>query len=167
MTEKRKTYKRGQGRGLRWLQEHIFFEDAECLIFPFTRDDQGYGQVGINRKVFKANRIMCELVNGPAPTPKHIAAHSCGKGRDGCVHPKHLSWKTQSQNQLDRREDGTKNVWGPYGKTTPEQRAEIRSLAGQFTQKQLAERFGLWPSRIWQIINRPPTSGRKYLREQR
>ena len=44
---------------------------------------------------------MCFLANGDPPFEKADAAHSCGKGHEGCVHPKHLSWKTRLENVAD------------------------------------------------------------------
>jgi hypothetical protein len=65
---------------------------------------------------------MCELVNGPPPLGA-LAAHSCGRGHDGCVDPRHLRWATY--------------------KLTAEQVAEIRSLRGKKTQRQIAEEYGI------------------------
>jgi hypothetical protein len=50
-----------------------------------------------------AHRAMCRLIHGNPPTPKHQAAHSCGNGRRGCVHPGHLRWATDAENRAERR----------------------------------------------------------------
>lgn len=67
-------------------------------------------------------------------------------------HGAHLSWKTNGENQLDRRRHGTANVWagrGPRrGKITPEQDAQIRALAGKKTRMELAAMFGVTHSTI-------------------
>jgi hypothetical protein len=87
---------------------------------------------------------MCELVNGKPPTPKHHAAHNCGKGSSGCIHPKHLEWKTGRANQLDRRKHGTHtNGGGRRRKVTPEQVREIRAAKGKVTQRALAAKYGI------------------------
>jgi hypothetical protein len=69
-----------------------------------------------------AHRLMCQLAHGDPPTPDHIAAHSCGRGHEGCVNPNHLSWKTYSENELDKRVHGTTRNpwWGKKGKLTRE-----------------------------------------------
>ena len=66
---------KGKGRGLLWLKARIWHAGQECLIWPFSKTYQGYGQVGYGGKVRKAHRVMCELAHGPAPTSCHEAAH--------------------------------------------------------------------------------------------
>lgn len=94
---------------------------------------------------------MCELVHGAPPTPDHEAAHSCGKGHEGCIHPKHLSWATHSENQLDRREHGTnKKKGGPRPIITPEKAAEIRVLYdGKMPIIYIAAKFGISRSTVY------------------
>lgn len=109
-----------------WIRDHLEYPHDYCLIWPFARGDNGYGSFGRQGKFIYTHRYICELVKGPPPTPEHQAAHSCGRGHEGCVNPKHLSWKTRAENQLDRREHGTENrVWN---KLTPDDVAEIRRL---------------------------------------
>jgi hypothetical protein len=98
---------RGKGKGIAFLREHVSDPDGECVIWPMSRNSNGYGMFGFEGKVYWTHRYMCELVNGPPPTPEHEAAHSCGRGKDGCIHPKHLSWKTKSGNMLDAVRHGT------------------------------------------------------------
>lgn len=98
---------RGKGKGLTWLKDHVLHDGDACLIWPFCVNHQGYGQVGYIGRVFKAHRLMCILAHGEPPTPKHHAAHSCGNGHGGCVHPKHLDWKTPQENRMDTNEHGT------------------------------------------------------------
>jgi HNH endonuclease len=50
---------------------------------------------------------MCELAYGPAPSPRHQVAHSCGKGHEGCVNPRHLRWATPKENSADMVLHGT------------------------------------------------------------
>jgi hypothetical protein len=53
--------------------------------------------------------LVCEETHGPAPSPQHEAAHSCGNGSNGCVTKGHLSWKTPTENNADRLIHGTSN----------------------------------------------------------
>ena len=141
--------RKGTGKAVPWLEAHVNHRSKECLFWPFSMGP-GYGQFRHNGVYYYAHRFMCELVNGPPPSPLHQTAHSCGNGRKGCVNPLHLSWKTNGENQLDRRQHGTKNKGGRggIGKITPEQDELIRALAGTKTRMELAAMFGVTHSTI-------------------
>lgn len=144
-------FRRGQGLARQWLLAHATHGGEECLIWPFSAEI-GYGQFMHEQRHYYAHRYMCELVNGPPPTPEHQAAHSCGKGRLGCVNPKHLEWKTHGENQRDRKRHGTKALgwharWGK-GKFTPEQDAQIREMSKTMTRVAIARHFGVTHSTI-------------------
>lgn len=90
-----------------WIEQNVLGRgNGECLIWPFGRDRKGYAR--IHSKTL-AHRYVCEKKNGPPPTPKHHAAHTCGKGHEGCVAEDHLVWKTPSENEQDKKRHGTDN----------------------------------------------------------
>ena len=151
-------------KGLNWLLANADYQGDECLIWPFYRNPNGYGQFGHLGKMCWAHRYMCELINGPAPSHKHESAHSCANGHGGCVHPKHLSWKTRSGNLLDCTEHGThpRNVYGLNGRLSQEQVQEIRELKGKKTQAEIAVMFGVHGPTIRDIF-----SGRTYAKERK
>lgn len=122
------------GSKKKWLDAHAQHSGDECLIFPFPRLRNGYGHFG--KPHIAAHRYMCGLLNGEPPTDKHQAAHSCGRGADGCVNPTHLSWKTNAENQVERYQHS-----GPTRgtKITPAQVDEIRLFKGS-----AAEAAGLY-----------------------
>lgn len=100
-----------KGHNQQFLFDHVEHQEKdECLIWPFGRDEEGYGRVKITAmgKV-SAPRAMCILAHGDPPSPKHQSAHSCGKGRDACINPNHLSWKTPKENIADKEIHGTMN----------------------------------------------------------
>lgn len=142
-------WNKGKSKVWEWIYSQVEHSGDDCLIFPFSRDPRGYGVVcnglsGAEKKFLRAHRVMCFLAHGEAPTPKHQAAHSCGKGHTGCVNPRHLSWKTGSENQLDRRRHGTHTPGKGMGmgkKLNDDQVREIRSLRGKITQRRLAEQY--------------------------
>lgn len=138
---------RGKGKAVAWLRANVDYDGEGCLIWPFSRDR--YGFLGHEGKHYYAHRFMCELVNGPPPSLKHQAAHSCGRGEQGCVHPKHLSWKTLGGNMLDKSIHGTnwKRVRGR--KLTHEQIDAIRASAEK--PPELAKQFGVSESNIRHI----------------
>ena len=148
--EKSKTadysYRDRSRRNLEWLLMHVSHEGEECLIWPFKRHPSGYaGEVSNAGARTLAYRKMCELAYGPAPTSKHEAAHSCGKGYDGCVHPKHLRWATHTENEADKELHGTR-LHGEaisQAKLTEKDVSEIRALKGKMTQRELAQKYGV------------------------
>ena len=90
-----------------WIESHASFDSEKCLPWPFACRRRGYGAVAVEGKLLPAHRYICECVNGPPPTPKHVAAHSCGKGHEGCVNPRHLRWATYGENEADKIVHGT------------------------------------------------------------
>ena len=143
----------GKGACYQWLMDHRDYDGEGCLIWPFSRKpDTGYGQFGYKGKLYPAHRFMCALVNGGSPTPKHRAAHSCGMGHEGCVHPKHLSWKTNSENQKDRRIHGTDGRdYRGRSKLTAAQVAEIRALELPFNVDEVAAKYGIKRKYVYQL----------------
>lgn len=136
-------WNKGQGKAIKWLQENAAYDGDNCLTWPFGKCE-GYGMFGVNGDHWYAHRFMCKLVHGEPPTPAHVAAHECGKGHLGCVNPKHLSWKTISENQKDRSKHGTSDgAKGPYALISIETINEMRALAGRMSQREMARRFNV------------------------
>lgn len=136
---------RGKGAGVDWLRQHVSYEADTCLIFPFYRAPDGYGRVGfMNRSVYP-HKLMCEFAHGPKPGIGYEVAHSCGNGSGGCTNPRHLSWKTKSDNRRDSNLHGTgaRNLGGNRGRLTPDQVMQIRGLKGKKTQHDIAVMFGI------------------------
>lgn len=129
--------------------------DNGCITWPFFRSKAGYGVTNVGGKTRIASRVICEEVNGPPPTPKHQAAHSCGKGHEGCVNPKHLRWATNLENEKDKIAHGTVLSGEKHNmvKLTEQNVRYIRSLKGSCTQKEVARKFDVSESLIWKIWN--------------
>jgi hypothetical protein len=133
------------------------YKGEVCLIWPFSRDEHGYAVMsapaGTSRKV---HRHACAAVNGPPPTPKHEAAHLCGRGHLGCCAPTHTAWKTRTENEDDRVKHGTDNRGTRQGRHKLKEHdvLAIRSLAGKMTQSKIAEQFGVSISSIRSIQRR-------------
>lgn len=132
-------------RSKRWLLAHLDYPHKDwCLIWPFGRKGGGYVAIGSDNLL--VHRIVCEYRNGPALCSIHHAAHSCERGHDGCINPWHTSWKTPSENQLDRFQHGP--IDEPREKLTVEQVVIIRGLKGIETSDLTAARFGVCESNI-------------------
>lgn len=98
-----------RGEPLRWLKKYSSHSAEECLKWPFRSVQDGRGIVLFQGQLWSASRLMCKLAHGDPPSPKHEAAHSCGRAHDGCVNPKHLRWATKGENEADKVLHGTSN----------------------------------------------------------
>jgi hypothetical protein len=141
----------------KWLSDHQSYDGFDCLLWPFARlAKTGYPVIHRpgNKTVTSASRVMCEMVNGPPPEDWYQAAHTCGGGHLGCMHPKHLVWKTPADNHADKRIHGTlvagSKVWN--SKLTDEQVRYIRDMAGFTPQAKLAAHLGVSTTTISRII---------------
>lgn len=137
--------RKGEGEAIRWLRDHVDYDKDYCLIWPLASRIRGYGHLSANGETHYAHRLMCQMAHGDPPSPLHQAAHSCGRGDQGCVNPRHLSWKTPSENQRDKRLHGT--AGGDFGrkryKLTDEQVSAIKAAQGTKTHAEFAEMYGV------------------------
>lgn len=153
-------YNKGKGKAVQWLRDHVNYDGPECLTWPFFLDpDHGRGKLGVEGKIYWAHHYMCILVNGPAPSDKPQAAHSCGNGNHGCVDPRHLSWSDNAGNQRERRIHGRpEGARGTRTHLTPAQVSEIRMAKGKIPQFTLARLLGVKRGTIeyWQRTTHDP-----------
>lgn len=142
----------------KWVLDHVNYIGDECLIWPFSgsTDGKGYGHLYVDGKTVRAHRYMCTLTHGPAPSPNHDTAHSCGQGHNGCIHPKHLRWATRVENVADMISHGTapRGSKAPWAKLSDEDVRFIRNQQGKRTQKDLASDFKVSRSLIGLIQQR-------------
>lgn len=145
------------------------YQGDDCLIWPYTRSIPGYGQMAFKGRRHNVSRLACMHHHGPPPTDTHQAAHNCGGGRNGCVNPKHVEWKTPSENMADKVIHGTDNRGEKNyrSKLTKELVLEIVRLKDvdiklRGGQKAIAKRYGidqstvsdLWTGRRWAWLER-------------
>lgn len=141
-----------------WLYAHAQDEDGPCISWPFSLTKTGRGTVRLpkNGKKMAAATAMCAIAHGPAPTSAHQAAHSCGNGAGGCMHPKHVRWATREENDIDRAnmdgaQRGEKCGTAVLDRT---QVLEIRALAGKMSQGNIAKKYGISLVQAHRIIHR-------------
>nr|DAQ80062.1 MAG TPA: endonuclease [Caudoviricetes sp.] len=144
------------GTRLKWLQAHADHTGSDCLLWPFSRDRKGYARITVDGVQRCASRTMCEIVNGPPPSHDMQAAHSCGHGHLGCVHPTHLRWDTVGGNHADKIAHGTHIQGEAQGssKLTEADVYEIRALKGRMLQREIGERFGIAQTTVGKIHRR-------------
>lgn len=156
MEKKRKYPKRGST--LQWMRDHLDYTGDECLTWPFFIDHKGYGRIRVNKVHHTAARVLCEMVNGPPPTPKHEAAHTCGRGHEGCVTPNHLVWATKRENENHKQLHGRvrSGERNPLAKLTADKVREIRrGCTGRLGEKkEFAQRFGIKQSTVTNLLTR-------------
>jgi hypothetical protein len=131
--------------GHAWILQHVNHNGEACLIWPFAFNSAGYGNFMVHKKKQYAHRYMCLLVHGDPPETFQ-AAHACGNTK--CVNPRHLSWKSIGDNQLDRRIHGTNAT--VRRKLTIEQVRQIRKMKGEKSTV-LAVRFGVSEANIRKV----------------
>ena len=144
------------GAPLKWIEDHVRFDGDECLPWPFARHKHGDGKGRAKMFGFIPDRLMCTLAKGPAPTPKHQVAHSCGNGHNACLNRNHLRWATNTENQEDARDHGTmcRGERSPQAKLTESDIREIRHLAKTKTRTSIAVIYGVSTNQICQIVRR-------------
>ncbi|OHV81608.1 hypothetical protein LCM4573_21220 [Rhizobium sp. LCM 4573] len=146
---------RREAKLLKWIRDHAEYDGDGCLTWPFHKHPVAPGDTYIEGRKAKATRIMCEIAHGPAPSPDHETAHSCGMAHEWCIHPQHLRWDTHKGNHEDRIEHGTSNRGEHNGRaklTAADVRA-IRELRGKATQEDIADRFNVSRRTIGDIYN--------------
>jgi len=117
-----------------------------CLIWPFARHRQGYGETQHDGKVWLVHRLAWETVNGPIPDDLDIL-HHCDN--PPCFRPSHLF----PGNQLDNVHDMISK--GRGGKLTDDKVREIRQrFQNGETYSQLLPDYPVSRANLWAIINR-------------
>ena len=128
------------------------YEGNECLPWPFAHNGEGYGLLAHEGKMCLVSRLVCEERHCPPPTPKHEAAHSCGKGEHGCTTQAHLSWKTHRENEADKLLHGTSNRGERNGLAKLDADAVLAIRADKRPQRLIAADFGISQTLVSQIV---------------
>lgn len=141
------------GKALRYFNETVLtYEGDECLVWPFYRDPDGYGRLSYEGRTQPVSRVVCKRFNGPPPTAKHEAAHSCGNS--GCANKRHIRWATSFANKADTLLHGTRSRGERVGnsKLTESDIRAIRAAKGTASQAAIGKQFGVSQSLIGHIL---------------
>lgn len=139
---------------IKWMHENKTCDSDECLTWPFARNKTGYGNVFYDGRYTVASRLMCIFAHGE-PIGDFDAAHSCGNGHLGCVNPKHLSWKTKSENESDKISHGTRATGEScsFAKLSWDIVRSIRKDALTMRNKDISEKYGIDRRQISNIVH--------------
>ena len=132
------------GEPMRFFEEVVLKHDRdECLQWPYAKFATGYAELARGTRKERVSRLVCEHFHGPAPSPGHVAAHTCGKGHEACVAPRHLVWKTEVGNHADKLVHGTsyRGSRHHHSTLTEDQVRAIRRLFGKMKQQDIAKKF--------------------------
>lgn len=161
---------------LRRIEEKCVPEpNTGCWLWCAASSSKGYGCLGFGGKMLRAHRVVLSHKIGRPLESHELACHACDQ--PSCVNPDHL-WVGSSRDNLadmrakGRHAQGSKNgmhtkPWRRslgdrngmrHSKRTRlnhEKASEIRSLYGskRFSQRQLAQRFGVSRRAIQMIVN--------------
>ena len=130
-------------------------ETDACVEWPYGTDMDGYGQFKNGGQNVRCGRQSLTM-RTPPPSSKYHAAHGpCHNPL--CMNYRHLTWKTSSENQIDRERDGTGNKGERHGRALVGESDVIemrRRHAGGESIASLGRRFGLARSSAASAIHR-------------
>lgn len=152
-----KLRRRPNASGNKYMENVVLSYDRdECLPWPFSNNGVGYGTLWIDGASVYAHRLVCENTHGAPPTPSHFALHTCGNGHLGCVNPKHIRWGLPAENTADARDHGTIARGETHGraKLSEADVLQIRAMKGEWSNAEIAQRFGVSTSLISLIHTR-------------
>jgi hypothetical protein len=120
--------------------------EGECWMWKAaTFKESGYGQIDVEGKKRRANRVAWELTNGPIPEGM-LVRHTCDN--PGCVNPRHLLLGTPADNVKDMVSRGRM-----VSKLTSDDAVVIRAKYRQgLTYKDLAKEFGVHAGTIGKVV---------------
>lgn len=84
----------------KFVEEALLTETDECILWPYSKDSDGYGWCLLEGKSRAVHRYVCEKEHGPPEGDSNQSAHSCGI--PNCINKKHLRWATRSENMMDK-----------------------------------------------------------------
>lgn len=129
--------------------------NGDCYEWAGSTFQSGYGRIKTGGRTYRAHRVAWELAHGPIPAGR-VVMHTCDNRL--CVRVSHLVLGSNEENMADmvkkgRSPAGERNA---RAKLSDAQAAEILDLykAGDWTQAQIADRFGITQTQVSWILRR-------------
>lgn len=142
------------GEPLSWIENIATYEGDECVIWPFGKYPSGYGMLNLPDGAIMASRYLCIRIHGEPIEESDHAAHSCGRGADGCMTPRHLSWKTRADNESDKIGHGTSNRGARNGHSKITEETVLAIRASSLGPTAAARMFGVSATTVCDIRSR-------------
>jgi hypothetical protein len=150
---------RGHGRS-RPVAQRFWEKVDECWPWQASKCNYGYGQLEVNGRPMRSNRLTYELTHGSIPDELE-ALHTCNN--PPCCNPAHIYAGTQTDNMQDAKKAGRLHKFAlkpgtayPRAKLDDDKVRFIRSAyaAGTVTLKQLGMQFNVTEQMIWLVVHR-------------
>lgn len=133
--------------------------NAPCWEWLGSKGLKGYGEVRIDKQLWRAHRAVWILYFGSIPEGLLIC-HHCDN--PSCVNPEHLFMGTALDNTRDMYEKGREFIptYTEVGekhcqsKLTDDAVREIRTTYPKLTMQALADYFNVSLVTVWQVIHR-------------
>lgn len=138
-----------------FFESMMLLDTQDCIIWPYAAGTVGHGVMRVDGQQVSVTRLACERKWGPPGEGVEAAHGPCHNPR--CFNPRHLSWKTTSENAMDKHRDGTMSLGSLHGmsKLTEDDVLEIRRLAESgMVKRRIAERFGISATNVTDITLR-------------
>lgn len=143
------------GEPKEYFEKTLRGDTEHCVVWPYYRDQKGYAKMAVSGKSprYVHRLVLCES-SGKDYGHRLEAAHTCGNGKKGCINPKHLEWKTRTENERDKVPHGTSNRGERCGnaKLTREEVLAIRR--DNRPQRVVAQDFGVVQQTVADIKGR-------------
>lgn len=135
----------------RFKRRYVVNKETGCWEWQRTTL-KGYGAISVDNVLQYAHRVSYELFVGPIPDGA-LVCHRCDNRR--CVNPEHLYAGDYIDNMRDAQERG--QYFRERARNVRLKQAtvdEIRELwaTGQYTQRELAEKFGTAQGHISRLV---------------
>jgi hypothetical protein len=133
------------------IQAALRSDTDDCFFWQRAKKPDGRGNIKYRGNFYTPARLVCILAHGEPPRPRLEAAHSCGKGHQSCINPRHLRWATPVENAADKEVHGTqvKGSRCPAAKLIESDIPKIRELLSSgLTLRAISARFSVNPQSI-------------------